>query len=171
MSCKIIWLTGLSGSGKTTLSKKICKKLSKLNYKIKEIDGDIFRKKNKNINKFTKKNILNNNYSIIDYVDKIKINYEYVIISVISPLLQTRTYAKKKFGNNYYEIFVKCSLKTLVKRDTKGLYKSAIQKKIKNLIGFNSKIVYEKSKYKIITIDTEKYSIKHSLNNIINKIV
>ena len=47
MECKIIWFTGLSGSGKTTLAKLISKKLKKRKYKVKEIDGDVFRKKKK----------------------------------------------------------------------------------------------------------------------------
>ena len=92
-------------------------------------------------------------------------------MSVISPLLKTRLEAKKKFGKNYFEVYVKCSIKTLIKRDTKGLYKLAIQKKIKNLIGYNSKIVYEKSKYKKIIIDTEKNNIKKCINIISKKTV
>ncbi len=61
---KIIWFTGLSGSGKSTLSLSLSKILLKKKYKIKCIDGDDFRKKNKN-NSFSKINILNNNLSII----------------------------------------------------------------------------------------------------------
>ena len=45
---KILWFTGLSGAGKSTLSKILGIKLSKLNFKIKIIDDDIFRTKNKN---------------------------------------------------------------------------------------------------------------------------
>ena len=159
MSCKIIWFTGLSGSGKTTLSDSFSKKLTKLDYKVKKIDGDIFRKKNKNLKKFTKKNISENNISIINYIKRIKHNYQYIIVSVISPLIKTRLKAKKNFGKNYFEIYVKCSIKTLIKRDTKGLYNLAINKK-KNLIGFNSKIIYEQSKYKKITINTEINDLK-----------
>ena len=159
MSCKVIWFTGLSGSGKTTLSVALSKKLKRLNYKVKKVDGDIFRKKNKNIQKFTKKNIIENNLSIISFIEKIKKNHHYIIVSVISPLIKTRAKAKNIFGKNYFEIYVKCSIKTLIQRDTKGLYKLAIKKKIKNLIGYNSKIVYEKSKYKKIIIDTQKNNI------------
>ena len=160
MSCKIIWFTGLSGSGKTTLSDSFSKKLTKLNYKVKKIDGDTFRKKNKNLKKFTKKNITENNISIINYIKKIKHNYQFIIVSVISPLIKTRLKAKKVFKKNYFEIYVKCSIKTLIKRDTKGLYNLAIKKKIKNLIGYNSKIIYEQSKYKKITINTEINDLK-----------
>ena len=55
MDCKILWLTGLSGSGKTTLANSLKKKLQKSKLKVIAIDGDKFRKKNKNGNNFTKK--------------------------------------------------------------------------------------------------------------------
>ena len=61
MESKIIWLTGLSGSGKTTISNHITKKLRKKNFKVKKIDGDIFRKKNKTT-KFNKKSIIEKIY-------------------------------------------------------------------------------------------------------------
>ena len=47
MKCKIIWFTGLSGAGKTTLSKILFKTLKSKKYKVKRIDGDLFRKKKK----------------------------------------------------------------------------------------------------------------------------
>ena len=58
-----------------------------------------------------------------------------------------------------------------MKRDTKGLYKLADQKIIKDLIGYNSKIIYEKSTYKKIIINTEKNNIKSCINIIENKIL
>ena len=171
MNSKIIWFTGLSGAGKTTLSLNLCKNLKKLKFKVKKIDGDIFRKKKVSVKKFTKKNIIENNIQIINYIDKVKGHYEFIIVSVISPLIRTRLLAKKRFGKNYYEIYVKCSVKVLVKRDTKGLYKLADQKIIKNLIGYNSKIIYEKSKYRKIIINTEKNNIENCINIIENKIL
>ena len=121
MESKIIWLTGLSGSGKTTLSNYISKKFRKKKFKIKKIDGDIFRKKNKT-KKFSKKSIIKNNLSIINYIDKIKTKYDYIFVSVISPLKKTRIYAFKKFKKNYFEVYVKCNLNELARRDTKKLY-------------------------------------------------
>ena len=167
---KVIWFTGLSGSGKTTLAKEIKKKLKKKNYKIKLIDGDIFRKKTGNKNNFTKINIIRNNLKIINYIENIQKKYDFIIISVISPLLKTRKIAKKKFGNNYLEIFTKCKIKELIKRDTKGMYKLANEKKIQNLIGYNSRIIYEKSNYKILTINTDKLSKLDSVKKIFRNI-
>jgi len=167
---KIIWFTGLSGSGKSTLSKSLSKKLLKLKFKVKTVDGDIFRKKNKNLKNFTKKNIYDNNISLIKYILRIQKNYDYIIVSVISPLLKTRNKAKKIFGKNYFEVYLHCSKKELIRRDPKGLYKLAKKKILKNLIGFNSKIVYEKSKYKKIIINTEKNNINTTINKILKKI-
>ena len=167
---KILWFTGLSGVGKSTLSKILGIKLTKLSFKVKIIDGDIFRTKNKNKNNFSKTNILKNNLSIINYIKKIKKKYDFILVSVISPLLITRNIARTKFGVNYFEIYVKCKIKTLEKRDTKQLYAMAKKNLIKNLIGYNSNIKYEISKYKKIIIDTDKLSKLKSINLIIKKI-
>ena len=167
---KIIWFTGLSGSGKSTLSKILSIKLSKLSFKIKIIDGDNFRVKNKNKNNFSKTNILKNNISIINHIKKVQQKYDFILVSVISPLLITRNIARTKFGVNYFEIYVKCKIKTLEKRDTKKLYAKAKKNIIKNLIGYNSNIKYEVSRYKKIIIDTDKLSIIKSINLIIKKL-
>jgi len=168
---KIVWFTGLSGSGKTTLSNSLSKKLHRLNYKVKKIDGDIFRKKTRNFGNFSKKNIYKNNISIINYIFKIQKNYEFIIVSVISPLQKTRSIAKRFFKENYFEIFVKCSISELVRRDTKGLYKLAKLKKNKNLIGYNSKIKYEKSRYKKLIIDTEKTNVSEATKKVLKEII
>ena len=168
MSSKIIWLTGLSGVGKATISNALKENLYAK--KIKIIDGDIFRKSKKNnIKNFTKKNIFENNILIINFIKKIQNKFDIIIVSVISPLLRTRKKAKKIFKDKYYEVYLKCNLKELIQRDTKGLYKLAKQKKIKNLIGFNSKINYETSNYKKITLNTKNLNIKDCVKIIIKK--
>ena len=167
---KILWFTGLSGAGKSTLSKILYNKLLKLNFKVKIIDGDTFRLKNKNKNNFSKNNIIRNNLSIINHVKKIEKKYDFILVSVISPLLITRNIARNKFGKNYFEIYVKCKIKTLEKRDTKNLYARAKKNIINNLIGYNSNITYEVSGYKKITINTDKLSKFKSINIIIKKI-
>ena len=89
------------------------------------------------------------------------------MVSVISPLRKSRLKAKKVFKKKYYEILVKCSLKTLQKRDTKGLYLKAKKKIIKNLIGYNSKIKYQYSRYRVTKIETEKKSKNQCVRDIL----
>ena len=169
MKSKIVWFTGLSGSGKTTLSIYISKKLKKKKFKVKLVDGDIFRKKNKT-NKFTKNEIVKNNLQIIRYVDGLRRRYDYILVSVISPFEKTRKYAHKKLKNSYFEVHTKCNLKELIKRDPKKLYDKAKKNLIKNLIGFNSKIKYETSKHKKIVVNTSKKSIMQCSNKILKEI-
>ena len=161
---KIIWLTGLSGAGKTTLSKKISEFL-RYNKKYLLVDGDTFRKKNKQFS-FTKKNIIKNNLKIIDYCKKNYNKYDYILVSVISPLKKTREYANKIFKTDYFEIYVFASIKTLLKRDTKGLYNLSQRGLINNLIGYNSRINYEKSSHKYLRINTNILSLNQSLAKI-----
>ena len=116
---KIIWLTGLSGSGKSTISKYLFKILNKKKFKVLKVDGDIFRKKSKNNTKFTVKNITLNNLKIIDYLRKKIDEYDFILVSVISPLKKTRSLAKNIFKKNYFEVNVHCNINTLIKRDTK----------------------------------------------------
>jgi len=169
MSSKIIWFTGLSGSGKTTLAKKLSKILVKSykinNKEIKIIDGDRFRKKNRTKKIFSKKNIIKNNFSIIRHIGKIEKKYTYVIVAVISPLAKTRNYAKNFFKKKYCEVYLTCKIETLKKRDPKGLYK-----KVKNMIGVDSKIKYEKTNYKKITINTDMHSKDKALKILLKKL-
>ena len=174
MKKRIIWFTGLSGAGKTTLAKALIVELKK-KYNIKKkyiiaIDGDKFRKKRKKKNIFSKKNIIENNISIINYIKKIKPHFKYIVVSVISPLRVTRNFARKIFGKSYFEVYVSCNLKVLNKRDTKGLYLKAKKNELKNLIGVNSKIKYETSKYKKIIINTAKLSKKNSIKKLIKNL-
>ena len=169
-SKKVVWFTGLSGSGKSTLAGALARKLKKKNYKVLKVDGDIFRKKTLNKNSFSKTNIIKNNNLLINYIKNRIEKYDFITVAVISPLKITRIKAKKMFRKNYIEIFIKCSLKELIKRDTKGLYKLARQKKIDNLIGYNSKILYENTNYKKIIINTEKQNLTNSLKKVVTEL-
>lgn len=165
---KIIWFTGLSGVGKTTLCKKIKETLKGKKSLI--IDGDIFRKKKKQFS-FSKKNILKNNLEIIKYCKKNFYKYKYVFVAAISPLKKSRTIAHKLFKENYFEIFVYANIKTLINRDTKGLYDLAKKRKLNNLIGYNSKVIYEKSNHKFLKINTAKLTINESVKKILKYII
>lgn len=161
---KIIWLTGLSGSGKSTISKELKKNLKKKKCLI--IDGDIFRKKTKQLS-FDRKNIIKNNLRIINYCKKRFKIYDYIIVSVISPLRKTRKIAYRIFNQNYFEVLVFANLKSLEKRDTKGLYALSKKGVIKNLIGFKSGIKYERSFHKHLRLNTNKFTKKQCMIKIL----
>lgn len=166
----IIWFTGLSGSGKTTLSNSLKKELESLGRSVHQVDGDAFRKMKKNKNAFSKQEILENNFQIIEYCQLIKKDYDFIIVSVISPFQETRRKAREVFKKDYLEIFLFCPLKELLKRDSKKLYARMLAGEIKNLIGFSEQNPYEMPKNPDIMIDTSKDNIKKSLEKIIDVI-
>ena len=167
MSAKVIWFTGLSGSGKSTLASLLIKKIKKKNnkIKIKLVDGDTYRKKNNKKLPNSKKNIIENNLSIIKFINKIKLRYNLIIVSVIAPLAKTRNLAKKIFNEKYLEVYLHCKINTLKKRDPKGFYKKNLK-----MIGVNSSIKYEKTYFKKIKINTDLYSKSEAIKLISDKI-
>ena len=158
----VIWLTGLSGVGKSTLAYKLKNSLSKKNYKVIILDGDDFRKSKNYKKKFDKISIKKNNNLIIKKLKKIYFDYDFMLVSVISPLKITRFKAKQAFKNNYIEVYLNCAKKVLEKRDPKGLYEKAKKGEIKNLIGYNSKIKYQPSNYPVIKLNTHEQSVNAS---------
>jgi adenylylsulfate kinase len=67
-----------------------------------------------------------------------------VLASFISPFQKDRDFVRSCFaGDNFYEIYIKCSLQECEKRDPKGMYEKAREGNIINYRGISS--VYEKS--------------------------
>lgn len=166
----IIWFTGLSGSGKTTLSNLLKKELKKLDYSVCQVDGDIFRKKERRENRFSRKDILDNNYRMISYCQSTQKDYDFIIVSAISPYEETRKKARKIFGKEYVEIFLHCPLGELIKRNVKNLYQKALKGEIKNLIGFSPSVPYEKPKNPHLIVNTSKETIREALRKILELI-
>ena len=96
--------------------------------------------------------------------------YDYIIVSVIAPFEDTRAHARKIFGDNYIEIFVNATLKELVRRDTKGLYKNALNGVLKNLIGVDSNTPYQLPTKPDLVIDTDNENEDQSFEKIKNLI-
>ena len=60
--------------------------------------------------------------------------------------------------DNYFEIFLDCSVENCIKRDYKGHYQKAISGKLKNFIGISES--YEVSDNYDLILDTGKLSIE-----------
>ena len=152
---KVIWFTGLSGAGKSTLADMLYKYLMEDQKSVQVIDGDTLRNNQHRSLDFTPESININNNLVIDLCKKYYKNYDFIIVSVITPFLKIRKIARDTFGELYYEIYVKASIKKLIERDTKGLYKKALNGDIENMIGISSKVPYEIPVEPDIIIDTD----------------
>ncbi|MFQ5941741.1 MAG: adenylyl-sulfate kinase, partial [Nitrososphaerales archaeon] len=76
-----------------------------------------------------------------------------------------REYARNLIGD-FVEVWVKCSLETCIKRDSKGLYKKAIEGTITNFTGVQDP--YEPPTNAEVIVDTERESAEESADRIIN---
>ena len=160
----VIWLTGLSGSGKTSIAKEFLRISSKHN-KFISIDGDdirlIFNDK-LGFSKPERIEHINHIQKLAKFLEKNKLM---VIVSALYCNSEILKWNKKNF-KNYIEVFVKTDKKTLIKRDTKGIYKDYKNKQIKNVVGFDIRYIPPKNPY--IIIETNNSSIEKSANKIHN---
>ena len=170
----IFWFTGLSGAGKSTIAEAVKSRLELNGLKVFILDGDIIRSQlHKNLG-FSKSDIEENNRLISELCVKYQKKYDIILVPIISPFNKSRNAAREKIGKNFFEIFVHADMKTLKKRDTKGLYKKAIVGQMNNLIGVSKKSKYEPPNYPDLRIDTayceEKISIDVLYKFVLNKL-
>lgn len=87
-----------------------------------------------------------------------------MILAAINPYESSRSELRGKYYN-VKTVWIKCALETLIKRDTKGLYKKALldnddKDKLLNLSGVND--VYEEPLNADLIIETDFESVNRS---------
>ena len=160
-----LWFTGLSGAGKSTLAGRLATELRRRGMKVEILDGDEVRT---NLSKglgFSKED-RDTNIKRIGYVCKLLTRNGVVAISAaISPYREVRDYNRGEIGN-FVEVYVKCSIEALTRRDVKGLYKKALAGEIKNFTGVADP--YEPPTNPEITVDSERQTVQESLRAILD---
>lgn len=166
----IIWFIGISGSGKTTLGKLLYKKLKKKIKNLLFIDGDEFRKLIGNNIGYSLKDRNTNAKRLINFIKYFSDQKINIICAANLTSKKYQSIARKVFKRKYFEIFVKTSIKTLIaERDYKQIYKKALQKKIKNVVGIDIKYSMPKNSNLIINNDKRKSDFSDVINKIISK--
>lgn len=164
----VIWFTGLSGSGKTTIAKKLERILFNLGCHTVLLDWD-------NLRHGLCKDLGFSDNDRIENIRRVgevaKVFYEQgsiVICTFISPLRCQRDQVRALIPEGrFFEVFVRCSLKTCINRDPNELYKKAIDGEIPKFTGINAP--YEESFSPEVITDTEHKSIEDNLNMILDK--
>lgn len=150
-----IWFTGLSGSGKSTLAKLLEKKLFERGYKTVLLDGDNTRL---NLNKDLGFSLEDRTENIRRIAEVSKLLNDAGIITIscfISPTNEIRELARTIIGkHSFYLIYTNSSIETCIQRDTKGLYKKAIENKIPDFTGISSP--FEVPSLEHLEISTDK---------------
>ncbi|MGG3926217.1 adenylyl-sulfate kinase [Metabacillus fastidiosus] len=161
-----LWFTGLSGSGKSTLANALAKYLFEANVQTYVLDGDNVRHGlNKDLG-FTDED-RKENIRRIGEVSKLFVDGGQIVVTAfISPFREDRQQVRDILNENeFFEIYVNCSLDECEKRDPKGLYKKARNNEIKHFTGIDSP--YEAPVNPELVVNTESQSIQESVKTIV----
>jgi len=134
-----VWLTGLSGAGKSTIAERLAPELAARGCSVEVLDGDEVRTHLSKGLGFSRQD-RDTNIARISFVASLLVKHgAAVITAAISPYSQARAEARQRIGHaRFIEVYVRCSLDELVRRDVKGLYRRARAGLLKNFTGIDS---------------------------------
>ena len=155
-------MTGLPCSGKTSIAKKLQEYIPNLAV----LDGDELREW------FSPKDFSregrNEHNRKVAHLAKLLLKHGVPVnVSLISPYQENRESAREIIGEKkFIETYIKCSLNECEKRDTKGMYKKARNKEIKNFTGIDDD--YDIPSKPDLILETEKNSVEQSVQQILD---
>ena len=159
-----VWFTGLSGAGKTTIAHALEPVLRSRGLQVETLDGDVVRT---NLSKglgFSKEDRDTNILRIGFVAHLLSRNGVAVIASAISPYRDIRDRVRAQIGD-FVEVYVKCPIDELVRRDVKGLYEKALRGEIPNFTGVSDP--YEEPLDPEVVVETDRESVEESLAKVL----
>jgi adenylylsulfate kinase len=163
-----LWFTGLSGAGKSTLTALLEEEFKRRQYKVELLDGDVVRTNLSKGLSFSKEDRDINVRRIGFVCDLLSRNGVIAISAAISPYAAIRQEVRELVESNgaaFVEVYAKCSLDELVRRDVKGLYKKALSGEIQNFTGVTDP--YEEPENPEIVVDSATQTIETSFQQIL----
>lgn len=162
----ILWITGLPGSGKSTISRELEMALYQMGVRTYILDGDNIRHGLCKDLGFSKKD-RDENIRRVGEVARLFVEAGILTICAFaSPYRDQRMIVRNMVeSGELIEIFTKCPLEICIQRDPKGLYKKALAGEIKGFTGIDDP--YEEPDSPEIIIETDKLSVKESIETII----
>ncbi|MGH7687220.1 MAG: sulfate adenylyltransferase [Candidatus Dormibacteria bacterium] len=164
----VVWLTGLSGAGKSTIAQRLVSELTALGRAPEVLDGDEVRT---NLSKglgFSKED-RDTNIRRIGYVARLLArNGAPVIVAAISPYREVRDEVRASTPG-FVEVYVRCSIDELSRRDVKGLYKKALAGELPNFTGVSDP--YEAPLNPEVIVDSEAESVDVSVDAVLRTLV
>jgi adenylyl-sulfate kinase len=162
-----LWFTGLPCSGKSAVADRVADVLRARGYRVERLDGDIVRQSLTRDLGFSKED-RNENIRRVTFVSKLLTrNGVFVLTSFISPYRDIRAHARREIGA-FLEVYAKCPLDVCIRRDIKGMYKKAMEGKIKEFTGISDP--YEEPENPEILLETDKEKLEESVAKVLDKL-
>lgn len=159
-----IWLTGMSGAGKSTIARALYECLSNAGRRVEILDGDEIRTELSKGLTFTRED-RETNVSRIAFVAALLVKHGVTVITAaISPYAEGRARARDRIGN-FLEVYVRCTIDELARRDVKGLYARALRGEIENFTGISDP--YEAPVDPDVVVDSSTETVTQSVEKIL----
>ncbi|MFH0983843.1 MAG: adenylyl-sulfate kinase [Planctomycetota bacterium] len=132
-----VWLTGMTGSGKSTLAGMLHDQLVGLGYPCEVLDsGRIRQTLNRSLG-FSREEI-ETNLLRLAYESKLLNGHGVIaIVAAVSPYRAARDRIRADLGR-FIEVYCRCPLEVLVKRDRDGLFERAQRDEVAHVAGINA---------------------------------
>ncbi len=166
----VVWLTGLSGAGKSTIARHLEVRLFRRGIRTLILDGDNTRMTVNRDLDFSAEGRQENIRRVAEMAKLLNDAGVVVISAFISPFNLDRAVAKTIVGTDcYIEVFVDTPLEVCIERDTKGLYRKAIQGALSDFTGISSP--YEVPEDPQMIVRTKDHSPEESVEPIITWLI
>jgi adenylylsulfate kinase len=163
----VFWFTGLSAAGKSTIAHGVEKNLFSRGIRSYVLDGDNVRHGINADLGFSREDRKENLRRIAE-ISKLLVDGGLIVLaSFISPFKADRDFVRSCFsGDNFFEIYIKCTLQECEKRDPKGMYTLARKGIIENYTGISAP--YEEPESPQLIVDTERNNIADSIELVLS---
>lgn len=165
----VLWFTGLSGSGKSTIARRVERKLFEQGCQTTYLDGDNVRH---GLNGDLGFSAADRTENIRRVAEVARLAFEHgnlTLCTFISPFLADRAMARRLLPEGrFIEIYVKCDLEVVKRRDPKGLYAKALAGEIPEFTGISSP--YEEPVNPEIVVETDVLSVDDIVEIILDEL-
>jgi adenylyl-sulfate kinase len=129
-----IWITGLSASGKSTLARLFTERLRENGKACVLLDGDEIRSIFENKLGYDLASRRKQTSRVKNLVKLVSKSDVITVVAIIHPFDADRKMCRKEIPG-YFEVFLSCDMKELIRRDKKKLYLPAIKGEKRHVIG------------------------------------
>ncbi len=165
----VLWFTGLSGSGKSTVARRLEKRLFSQGVQTTYLDGDNVRH---GLNGDLGFSPVDRKENIRRVAEVARLAFDHgtlTICTFISPFNTDREFARSLLPiDRFIEIYVKCDLEVLKRRDPKGLYAKALSGEILEFTGISSP--YEEPSNPEIVVETDVQNVDEIVEHIVDEL-
>jgi len=159
-----IWLTGMSGSGKTSLARALAQRLTERGLSVEVLDSGRIRAQINRSLGFSREEIEENTLRLAYECVLLNRNGVVSIVGSVSPYRAVRDKAREQIGD-FVEIYCRCPMEVLMKRDSKGLYERALKNEIEHMAGVNAP--YEEPLKPEVLLNTDQLEVEEAVNQVI----